>query len=133
MRGRNLTILSFVLMVGIISYYDIKKCQRLPWPPRFIFAAIAFAITDVIGSMVDERLSGVMSIGFVIAAFMKEGFTASCQQIPGTGHPQTTAFMGSSQPPSIQSVSEFQQQTTQQEAAGVPGPASALPPGTTVQ
>lgn len=135
MRGRNLTVLAFVLVCGIIAYYDIRKCQKLPWPPRFIYAGIAFIITDIFGSMIDERLSGVMSIGFVIATFMKEGFHASCQETTtGTGQPQLTAFMGTSQPGATGSVAEFEQQTAQSTQGSTPyGAAPAMPPGTTVQ
>jgi hypothetical protein len=133
MRGRNLNLIAFVIICIAITYYDIRKCKRMPWPPRFIFAGIAFGFMELV-SLFDETLSGVTAIGFVIATFLKEGFVATCDEMQGTGHPQVVDFMSgtTNQPPSVGSITEYQQATTQQQSTGIPGPAPALPPGTTV-
>lgn len=126
MRGRNLNLAAFVLICGMILYLDLKKCHKLPWPPRFIFAGLTFALMELF-SLVDETLSGVMSIGFVIAVALG---TFSPQNIPGklkvmaecehgvvtTGQPQGTTLVGdvtTSAPDagqgSMASVAEYQQ------------------------
>jgi hypothetical protein len=143
MNSRNTNLIAFALICGAITWYDLKKCHRLPWPPRFVFAAITFLFMELVG-LVDERLGAVTSIGFVIAIYMKilappkegSGFWTDCGQQVGTSQPQNTAFMsglGQNQPPSVSSISEFQQtETTQQQSTGIPGPAPAVPPGTSV-
>jgi hypothetical protein len=112
MRGRNLNLMAFILIVAIITYNDMKKCGRLPWPPRFIFAALTFFLMEAI-NMFDETLGGVMAIGFVIAIYMKDGFVASCpgQTTSQTGQPQSVEFTGDYTGPGsgIPSISEFQQ------------------------
>ena len=131
MRGRNLNLIAFILICGSISYFDMKKCHRLPWPPRFIFAGLTFLMMELI-TMVDETLGGVTAIGFFIAIFINNGFVKNCAQEFGdaTTHPQTAAFMGDYTGPQqgIASVAEFQQQqqggSTQQGGTA----ATPLPP-----
>lgn len=98
----------------------------MPWPPRFIFAALAFAMMELV-SAVDETLGGVTSIGFVIAVFLKEGFVSDCEHITtvATGQPQSATFIGDTtsgnpqqQPSSTSSLSEYQQQV---QPAQLPG------------
>lgn len=109
MRGRNLNLIAFILICATITYYDLKKCRRLPWPPRFIFAGLTFFLMEAV-SIFDETVAGVMAIGFVIAIFLKDGFVADCEHGAQTGQPQTTEFMGDYTGPGqgIASVSEFQ-------------------------
>lgn len=123
MRGRNLNLIAFVLICGAISYYDMKRCHRLPWPPRFMYAALTFLMMELL-TMVDDTLGGVTAIGFVIAVFIKDGFVSDCDHgIPTTGQPQTTAFLGdssaSAQTGAISSVAEYQGASGQ--AAPMPG------------
>lgn len=112
MRGRNLNLMAFILICAVIAYTDLKKCGRLPWPPRFIFAGLTFFIMTLI-SMVDDTLGGVTSIGFVIAIFVKEltpgskGIMQDCNPGGATGQPQTIDFLGENQPPSTASLSEY--------------------------
>jgi hypothetical protein len=106
--------MAFVIIVGIITYNDMKKCHRLPWPPRFIFAGLTFFLMEGI-SLIDETVAGVMAIGMVIAIYMKDGFVASCPGEAGTasqtGQPQSVEFTGDFTGPGsgIPSVSEYQQ------------------------
>lgn len=124
MRGRNLNLIAFLLIVATISYYDMKKCHRLPWPPRFIFAGLTFLLMEIVG-LVDETLSGVTAIGFVIGIFLKDGFVATCKETQATGQPQNVQFVGDYTGPQgdIASVSEYQSATTQTDVSGIqPGP-----------
>lgn len=115
MRGRNLNMLAFILICGTIAYFDLKKCHRLPWPPRFVFAGMTFLMMDIV-TLFDETLGGVTAIGFFIAIFLKEGFVSDCDhQAAVSGQPQTVSFIGDStgaqpQPTSTQSITEYQQQ-----------------------
>lgn len=88
MRGRNLNLMAFVLICGTIAYFDMKKCHRLPWPPRFIFAGLTFFLMEAV-SLMDETVAGVMAIGMVIAIYLKEGFVSNCPSEFGgaTGQP----------------------------------------------
>ena len=117
MRGRNLNLMAFILICATITYYDMKKCHRLPWPPRFIFAGLTFFMMEGI-AIFDETIAGIMAIGMVIAIFLKEGFVASCDGgVTPTGHPQTVEFIGDYTGPGqsgIASVAEFQGGVQQQ-------------------
>lgn len=113
LRGRNLNMMAFIIICVIISYHDLKKCSRLPWPPRFVFAGLTFLMMDIV-SLFDETLGGVTAIGFVIAVFLQKGFVSDCEHgVATTGQPQVVSFVGdsagSAQPPGIASVSEYQQ------------------------
>jgi hypothetical protein len=121
MRGRNLNLLAFILICSTIAYYDMKKCHRLPWPPRFIFAGMTFFMMEAV-SLFDETVAGVMAIGFVIAIFLKNGFVASCDHGAQTGQPQSVEFVGDFTGPGqgIPSVSEYQ------AGQAVPGQGTSL-------
>lgn len=116
MNPRRLNLFAFLLAVSAITYFHMKKCRELPWPPQFIYTALVFVMLDFF-SLLNEELAGVTSIGFVIALFVKQGWITDCEH-GGTGQPQTTAFMGSPQPPGTASLQEYQQQTGQGGTGG---------------
>lgn len=122
MNGRRLNLYAFLLAIGAITYWHIKKCRELPWPPQYIYTAIVFALLDIFSAF-NEEIAGVTSIGFVIAIFVKEGWIADCEH-GGTGQPGTTAYLGSGQSPSAASLAEYAQQTS--------GVAPPQQPGATV-
>ena len=110
MRGRNLNLLAFVIVCGSIAYFDMKKCHRLPWPPRFIFAGLTFFLLEII-SLMDETISGVSAIGFVIAILVQKGFVANCPDSQAaTGSPAQVEFVGDYTGPDqgIASLTEYQ-------------------------
>jgi hypothetical protein len=76
-RGRNLYLMGFVLSCASIAYRDMKKCGRLPWPPRFIYTAMVFILLDLF-SFFSEELAGVSAIGFTLAIFVNEQWIGSC-------------------------------------------------------
>ena len=112
MRSKHLYLIAWLLTISAIVYYDLKDCHRLPWPPRIIYAGIAFGLLDLLSAF-SEELAGVMAIGLVIATYVRQGWTAD-NPCPGsasgsnTGQPQTTTFltgaynpqMAQNQPPS---------------------------------
>ena len=103
---------AYFLAVSAITYFHMKKCRELPWPPQYIYTGLVFIMLDIF-SLLNEELSGLTSIGFVIAIFLKEGFIAHCEH-GGTSQPQTTAFLSDpqyAQPPSTGSLADYQQQT----------------------
>lgn len=120
MRGRNLNLMAFILICATITYYDLRRCKRLPWPPRFIFAGLTFFLMEAV-SLVDESIAGVLAIGFVIAIFLKDGFVADCDHGAQTGQPQTVEFIGDYTGPDqgISSVSEFQAGQQQQSGGTI--------------
>lgn len=69
MNTRFLFIGGFVLTVGTISYYEIKQCHELPWPPRIVATGAVFALLDVFSLALPE-LSGVIAIGFALAMIL---------------------------------------------------------------
>lgn len=79
-------IAGFVITVGMITYGDVSKCKTLPWPPRFVAAAIVFGMLDLF-SAVNEELPGVIAIGIVLAAIVNKGFAASCEHAGSTAQP----------------------------------------------
>lgn len=99
MRGRNLNLLAFILITGLVAYTDMKKCHKLPWPPRFIFTALTFLMMELI-TLADESLGNVTSIGFVIAIFVKEltpgskGIMQDCDPSNAAGQAQDAQFVG---------------------------------------
>lgn len=111
MNGRRLNMWAYFLSISAITYWHIKKCKELPWPPQYIYTGLVFIMLDVF-SLFQEELSGLTSIGFVIAIFLKEGWIAECEH-GGTGQPQTTAFLSDAnykQPPSTGSMADYQNQ-----------------------
>jgi hypothetical protein len=111
MNLQRLNLFAFLVSISAISYYHVKKCHELPWPPQFIYTALVFAMLGIVG-MFNEEIGGVGSIGFVIGIILKQGFIADCNH-QGTGQPTTVAYLGGSQPPSTASLQEWQQQTGQ--------------------
>lgn len=94
MNGRHLYLISFGAVVGIITYYDITKCKKLPWPPRLIFAGLVFLLLDIF-AFFSEELAGVVAIGTVIAFVLKGGFVSDCGGIEqGTEQPATYTYLG---------------------------------------
>lgn len=103
MNKRHVFVLAFVLTVGVITWGDIKECHELPWPPRFVGAALVFFFLDLF-SMISEDLASVMTVGVVIAAIVNKGFTT-----PGCNHTQATAQPASYQ--TLQTGTQTQGQT----------------------
>jgi hypothetical protein len=97
MNYRHFYLMGFVLSAAAISYYQMKECHRLPWPPRLIHTGMVFVCIDLM-SMFNEEVAGIVAIGFVIAIFVKRGWVADCSefQTAATGQPQTTSFLGNS-------------------------------------
>src|SRR6516225_8778482 len=117
MSGNRLFLLGFVISLGVISFFEVKKCHRWPHPSRFVYAGIVFALLEVF-SFFNEEIAGVSAIGFVIAQLVGKGFVGDCE-LKSTGQPQTVAFQTS------------KNQTTGTYAAFSPPPAQpAQPPGT---
>ena len=118
MNPRRLNMMAFLLACSAITYWHVKKCKELPWPPQFIATGIVFVLLDLFSAF-NEELSGITSIGFVIAIFVKQGWIADCSHkgIGGTAQPQTASFINTTQTPAI-SLVEFQQQT---QGGPVPG------------
>lgn len=102
---------SFLLAVSAITYFHMKKCHELPWPPQYIYTAMVFLMLDIF-ALLNEEIAGVTSIGFVIAIFVKQGWIADCEH-GGTGQPQTTAYLGNPQSPATASLTDWQSQIGQ--------------------
>jgi hypothetical protein len=118
MNIRRLNLFAFLIVISLITFRHIKGCKELPWPPQYIYTALVFGLVDIT-SFFSEEIAGVTSIGLVLAVavctFGPEGtcnlkLLTNCEH-GGTGQPQTTAYLGSSQPPSTASLQEYQQQT----------------------
>lgn len=57
---------AFVVVCGVITYDEIKNCTELPWPPRYVAAALVFSLLDLV-SMFSEGLGAALAVGFVLA------------------------------------------------------------------
>jgi hypothetical protein len=119
MSGNRLFLLGFVISIGVISFFDVKKCHRWPHPSRFVYAGIVFALLEVF-SFFNEEIAGVSAIGFTIAELVGKGFVGDCQ-LNTTGQPQTTAFLTSNDTQQPASYKAFDTTTNTQPAQ---------PPGT---
>lgn len=95
MNGRRLNLYAFLLAGGAITYFHMKKCHELPWPPQYIYTGLVFLMLEIL-SIFNEEISGVSSIGFVIAIFVKQGWIADCEH-GGTAQPGK-ANLGETQP-----------------------------------
>lgn len=96
MNIKHAFLAAFAITIGIITYYDVKQCKQLPWPPRFIAAGLAFGLMDLF-SFISEELAGLLALGIVLAAIVNKGFVSDCNHTTtGTGQPATTTFIGGS-------------------------------------
>ena len=119
MNARRLNLYAFMLAAAAITYWHIKKCRELPWPPQYMYTALVFILLDIL-SLFNEEIAGVTSIGFVIAIFVKQGWIADCEH-GGTGQPQTTAYLGSDQPPSTASLADYAGNSVSSTNPAAPG------------
>lgn len=76
MNPRFLFMGGFVITVGVISYYEVKECHDLPWPPRIVATGAVFALLDAF-SFFSPELSGVIAIGFMLAMVVNTKLNAS--------------------------------------------------------
>lgn len=83
MNKKHLFVGAFLITIGVISWGEIKECHELPWPPKFVGAAITFGLLDLF-SILSEDLASVIAIGIVLAALVNKGFTVNCQHAQGT-------------------------------------------------
>lgn len=107
MRYRNGFIIGFVIVAGFITWDEVAQCHELPWPPRYIGAAIVFGLLYIF-TLVSAELAGVMAVGFALATAVqtltpaaKRGsntnfFQANCQHAEGTAQP--SSFQALQQP-----------------------------------
>lgn len=133
MKSKHLYLMAWLITVAAIVYYDMKKCHRLPWPPRIIYAGIAYGLLDIF-SLFSEEVAGVMAIGLVIGTFVTNGWHAD-HPCPGTssenntGQPQTTAFFTGSYTTDEAQQQPGSYQYLQQGNPTNPGPATGITGG----
>lgn len=89
MNARHGFLAGWAITIGTITYFDIKDCHDLPWPPRFIASAIVFGMIDLFAT-VNAELAGIIAIGIVLAALVNKGFTSDCTHTNATV--QTSQF-----------------------------------------
>jgi len=77
MNSKRVFLIAFLIFVATHTWYSLKKCHELPWPPVFIGAGLTFGMLSIF-SVVSEELADTMAIGFVLAALVKQGFTGEC-------------------------------------------------------
>lgn len=65
-------IFGFLIVVGIITWREIVDCHTLPWPPRYLDAAIVFGILDIGGSVLGDDLTNIVAMGLVLAMLVRE-------------------------------------------------------------
>jgi hypothetical protein len=102
----------FVIAAGIITWQEIHNCHTLPWPPRYVGAAIVFGTLDLLSPVISPELAGLIGFGIVIAFI-----------INGTLNPKTAVGCdhgGTPQPPGLVSLT--------QQNANANVPASNNPP-----
>lgn len=77
--NRRMFLYAWMAVAAIITYKSIKNCQKLPWPPQFIAAGVAFGLLDIF-ALFDESLADIMAVGLVIAFIInpKENIVANC-------------------------------------------------------
>lgn len=93
MNRRHIFLGAFVIFVGIHTYWELRNCHDLPWPPHFIGAGIALGLLDLF-SFVNEDLASVMAIGLVLASVVQKGFTGDCShKCTGTSAPTSYALI----------------------------------------
>lgn len=66
MNQKHLMVGAFIIVVGLITYQEVRACHDLPWPPRLIATGMVFLFLDLFGA-VAPQLAGVMAIGMVLA------------------------------------------------------------------
>lgn len=86
MKGRSLFWLAFIVSIIVLTWKDITTCHDLPWPPRYIGAALTFGMLDIF-SHFSEELAGVVAIGIVMAILINKGFEANCNHAEATAQP----------------------------------------------
>ena len=83
MNVRHAYVAGFALTIGTITYYDVKTCKTLPWPPRIVASALVFGILDLF-SILSPELAGIVAIGIVLASLVNKGFTSNCDHAQAT-------------------------------------------------
>lgn len=131
MQGKHLYMWAFLLAAGAISWYEMKDCHRLPWPPRLIYTAMTFGALEITAAF-SESITGVMAIGIVIALFVNKGFafsqyTGQCKEYTGYATTQAngTAYLTDA------TTANMQQPASVSFAYGV-NPTSGAPQSSTV-
>lgn len=132
MTGRRAFLWAWIITSLMITWGAFTKCKppQLPWPPRFIFAAMAFGILDIF-SVLQEELAGVIAIGIVLAAIVQNvnpsstcirGFCTDCSH-QGTGQTDATVLAEFTQSPAQNPITP--PSTTPQQG-------TTIPPGSTL-
>lgn len=73
MNKKHLYVGSFAVVLAIITYGDLRTCQELPWPPRFMATGLVFGILAALGDAIGD-LAPVVAVGLVLAALINRGF-----------------------------------------------------------
>lgn len=103
----NRFVIAYAVSLGIITWDEVKTCHNLPWPPRFVGAAIVFGMIDIVGAL-NEELANIFAIGFVAALLIKsipgrESLTTQqlytkCNHAGGTAQPSSMSELTGSLP-----------------------------------
>lgn len=112
---------AWIVVSAMIAYQDIHHCHDLPWPPRFIYAAIVFGMLDIAGGFIPE-LAALMAGGMVLAFGLCTlrpnsrcgGFHASCDH------------HGTEQPASYQFIQGSEAETATTDSGVVAGPSGGM-------
>lgn len=125
-------VASFLIVLGVVTYQEVRYCHDLPWPPRLVATGMVFLFLDLFGAVAPE-LAGVMAIGMVLAMIIN---TLQLKNMPNVGLGQFAygiAGKGFFQPSScIHNESTSQPSTTSFDVQNAPsalyGPGNP-PPG----
>lgn len=80
MNTKHFFLYGFLITIGMISYGDVRYCQQMPWPPRFIAAGLVFGILDLVSGLFSEEVMGLVALGIVLAAIVSGGFHSDCSR-----------------------------------------------------
>lgn len=92
MNKAHMFVAGWAIVTGIITYQEVKSCHDLPWPPRFIAAALVFGLLWLFGTFISMELAGIIAVGMVLALWMNKQFLTNCNHT-GTVQPASYQYL----------------------------------------
>lgn len=65
--GKNLLIVTWLIVLGVITWDELSKKKEVPLPQRYIHASLGFGLLAVAGYLITFQLAGIFGVGLLLA------------------------------------------------------------------
>jgi len=80
MASRFALLATFLAAVGVVTWDEIKRMQRVPHPEKYVHAAVVWAILGIVADLGAPEIAALFGFGMVLSMLYRFYATRSSEQ-----------------------------------------------------